>query len=103
MFVDIFAAGGADAEDLAEALSIAFCIAGDSGRAFAEVCQVSLRRNRRGCVVLERARTLAVTRCRGGLFRTYSETTVVGEVLGGCGLRRDWSGFGVTGRRSQLL
>jgi hypothetical protein len=95
VFADAFAAGGEEEEALAQAMALAFCLGGNTGTVVAKVYSEAIKRNRRGCVELTRARAIAVAQCRGGLFRLYSETSVERTVLGGCGLYKDWSGFRV--------
>jgi hypothetical protein len=81
------AAAGSDDEQLAvaEATAVAFCEGGARSRAFAQAYSEALSRDpRTGCLVLSRARALAVARCNGGVARTYTQASAESRVLGFC-------------------
>lgn len=81
------AAAGSDDEQqaLAEATAVAFCQGGKNSRAFAQAYAEALNRDpRTGCLVLSRARAIAVAKCRGGVATTYAKATAESRVLGFC-------------------
>jgi hypothetical protein len=81
------AAAGTDDEQqaLAEATAVAFCQGGKKSRAFAQAYAEALNRDpRTGCLVLSRARAIAVAKCRGGVATTYAKATAESRVLGFC-------------------
>jgi hypothetical protein len=85
-FAQAAAAGGDQGEALAQATALAFCEGGGSATAFASAYSVALSRNRQGCLVLTRARAIAVAQCRGGQFTAFAEASAESQVLGLCGL-----------------
>jgi hypothetical protein len=47
---------------------------------------VALNPDENGCLVLNRARALAMSSCGGGAFNSYSDADATSVVLGFCGL-----------------
>eukprot|EP00878_Enallax_costatus_P001357 GHUV01001506.1.p1 GENE.GHUV01001506.1~~GHUV01001506.1.p1 ORF type:complete len:366 (+),score=111.97 GHUV01001506.1:189-1286(+) len=80
------AAGSADEQAaLAEATAVAFCQGGRTSRAFASAYAEAINRDpRTGCLVLSRARAIAVAQCRGGVASSYAQATAESRVLGFC-------------------
>lgn len=87
------AAGSSEEQEaLAEATAVVFCQGGKNSRAFAQAYAEALNRDpRTGCLVLSRARAIAVARCRGGVAKTYARATAESRVLGFC--RQNYSGL----------
>lgn len=85
-FAEAVASGGDDADALAEATAIAFCKGGSTATAFAKAYSEALSINKNGCLVLTKAKAIAVAQCKGGVFRAYAEASTEKKVLGICGI-----------------
>lgn len=97
-FAQAIASGGEDSEALAAATAIAFCKGGGTATAFAKAYSEALSINQNGCLVLTKAKALAVAQCKGGVFRSYTEASVEKKVIGLCGILEqfgiDFDSFG---------
>jgi len=80
---------------VAEATASVFCGPNTYATAWAEAMSVALSRDSRGCLVLNKAKAIAVARCNGGVFSAEAKAEATSRVLGFCGLgARPWGGDG---------
>jgi hypothetical protein len=79
---------------VAEATASVFCGPGTYATAWAEAMSVALSRDSRGCLVLNKAKAIAVARCNGGVFSAEAKAEATSRVLGFCGLRPWYSSGG---------
>lgn len=80
------AQGGDGQQAVAEATAEVFCNGNDYASAWSSAFAVALSEDENGCLVLSRARAMALASCGGGAFNSYSDSDATSQVLGFCGL-----------------
>lgn len=71
---------------VAEATAEVFCQGGSYANAWSSAFAIALNQDQNGCLVLSKARALAVSSCGGGAFNSYADSDSTSKVLGFCGL-----------------
>lgn len=89
-FAKAIASGGPEGQALAKATAIAFCEGGSMASAFAEAWSEALSRDKNGCLVLTKARAIAIARCTAAGAFSEAKTKITKKVLGQCKLRKRW-------------
>lgn len=80
------AAGGDQADGLAQATASAICTGDGTASAFAEAWVETIKINPRGCVVLVKAHSFALAQCKNVVATAIAGSEVLTKVLGGCNI-----------------